>query len=177
VAVVVVHVGAYPMARRAPTGQTRVMADDGAPANQLTRLLDRVIARCEDVLYAAVSLVLVVGAVIVLVEAGHALATEADEGVRKAIEHSLDSLLIVFILIELLSAVRATIAERRLVAEPFLLIGIIASIKEIVVTTVFAEPGVDVQDTMLVAGVLGLVILGLSAASLLLRRKEREPSE
>ena len=153
------------------------MADDDAPPSGLTRTLDAVISRGEDVLYAAVSLLLVVGAVIVLGEAGHSLVTETDDGARKTIEHVLDSLLIVFILVELLSAVRVTIVERHLVAEPFLLVGIIASIKEIVVTGVFAAEGADVGDTMLQVGVLGAVVLGLSVASLLLRRKEREPEE
>jgi len=153
-------------------------ADDGvAPPSGLSRALDVVIGRGEDILYALVSLLLVVGALIVLVQAGYSLATETGDGAGKAIEHALDSLLVVFILIELLGAVRATIVQRHLVAEPFLLVGIIASIKEIVVTAVFAEEGADVGDTMLQVGVLGGVVLGLSLASLLLRRKEREPSE
>ncbi len=50
---------------------------------------------------------------------------------------------------------RTTIRERRLIAEPFLLVGIIASIKE------------------MLAG----VVLILSVAALLLRRKERDPNE
>ena len=153
------------------------MATDDAPPSGITRTLDTVIGRGEDVLYAAVSLLLVIGAVIVLAEAGHSLVTETDDGARKTIEHVLDSLLIVFILVELLSAVRVTIVERHLVAEPFLLVGIIASIKEIVVTGVFAAEGADVGDTMLQVGVLGAVVLALSIASLLLRRKEREPEE
>lgn len=151
--------------------------DDAARVTRLSRVLDSLIGRGEDVLYALVSVLLVVGALVVLVQVGYALATETDDGVRTAVEHALDSLLIVFILVELLSAVRATIAERHLVAEPFLLVGIIASIKEIVVTGAFAEADADVGDTMLEIGVLGGVVLALSVASLLLRRKEREPSE
>ena len=146
-------------------------------ASRLSVGVDRAISLGEDVLYALVSMLLVVGAVIVLAEAGYSLATETRVGVRKAIEHALDSLLIVFILVELLGAVRATIAERHLVAEPFLLVGIIASIKEIVVTAVFAEDTAEIDETMLEVGVLGAVVLGLSLASLLLRRKEREPAE
>ena len=50
----------------------------------------------------------------------------------------LDVLLLVFIVVELLFAVRSTVEERELLAEPFLLVGIIASIKEIVVLSVEA---------------------------------------
>ena len=150
---------------------------DAAKVTPLSRFLDRSIAWAEDGLYALVSLLLVAAALVALVEAGYSLATETGDGVRKSLEHALDSLLIVFILVELLSAVRATIAERRLVAEPFLLVGIIASIKEIVITGVFAEADAKVSDTMLQVGTLGAVVLALCIGSLLLRRKEREPSE
>ena len=143
----------------------------------LTRATNRGLGVAEDVLYALVSLVLVAGAAVVLVDAVHSLWTETGGDARKAIEHTLDSLLIVFILIELLSAVRATIQERRLLAEPFLLVGIIASIKEIVVIGAFAESDHDVGESMLQIGVLGAVVVGLSIATLLVRRKEREPTE
>lgn len=144
----------------------------------LTRATNRGLRLAEDGLYALVSLVLVAGAAIVLADSVHSLITETADDVRKAIEHTLDSLLIVFILVELLSAVRTTIEERRLVAEPFLLVGIIASIKEIVVIGAFAEQGSEkVSESMLQVGVLGAVVVGLSVATLLVRRKEREPSE
>jgi len=61
------------------------------------------------------------------------------EGVEEAVKATLDLLLLVFIFVELLGAVRTTIRERKLVAEPFLIIGIIASIKEIVVVSISAK--------------------------------------
>ena len=128
-------------------------------------------------LYLAVALLLVGGAAVVLVDATHGLVTEIEDGTLRAVEHALDSLLIVFILIELLGAVRSTVRERRLVAEPFLLVGVIASIKEIVVLSAFTPEDADIEDTVLQVGVLGGVVLGLSLAPLLLRRKEREPTE
>ena len=143
----------------------------------MARLGARVLHLSEDVLYLLVALVLVAGAGIVLVDAVHGLATELEDGTQKAIEHALDSLLIVFILIELLGAVRETVRKRQLVAEPFLLIGMIASIKEIVVLSAFAPEDADVQDTVLQIGVLGAVVVGLSVALLLLRQKEEHPSE
>lgn len=152
------------------------MADKQEPT-AVARAGTAILHISEDILYLGVALVLVAGAGFVLVDAVHGLATELDDGTTSAIEHTLDSLLVVFILIELLGAVRETVRERNLVAEPFLLIGMIASIKEIVVTSAFADEEADVGESMLEVGVLGGVVLGLSIALLLLRRKEREPEE
>jgi len=44
-----------------------------------------------------------------------------------------DGLLLVFILLELLAGVRETMRQKKLIAEPFLIVGITTSIKEIVV--------------------------------------------
>ena len=86
-----------------------------------------------------------------------------------------------FIVFELLSAVRTTVAKRELVAEPFLLVGIIASIKEIVVLSVKAADdigkGSTFSDQLWQIGVLGVVVLLLGATAWLLRVKEREPAE
>ena len=93
----------------------------------------------------------------------------------------LDTLLLVFIVVELLFAVRTTVEKRELVAEPFLLVGIIASIKEIVVLSVKAAEdigkGSTFRDQLWQIGVLGVVILLLGATAWLLRVKEREPAE
>jgi len=70
--------------------------------------------------------------------------------------------------------------RRELLAEPFLLVGIIASIKEIVVLSVKAPDyvGTDkLEDTIWLIGVLTLTIVALAISTLLMRRKEREPSE
>lgn len=143
----------------------------------LARLGARFLHLSEDVLYLFVALVLVAGAGVVLVDAVHGLITELEDGTKLAIEHALDSLLVVFILIELLGAVRETVRKRQLVAEPFLLVGMIASIKEIVVLSAFAPEDADVGDAMLQVGVLGAVVVGLSVALLLLRQKEQHPAE
>lgn len=143
----------------------------------LNRYVDRILAVVEVVIYAAVALMLTAGALVVLLDAADSLLSGATKDPLHTVEGVLDTLLIVFILVELLSAVRTTIEERRLVAEPFLLVGIIASIKEIVVVGAFAKDDAKVGDTVLHVGVLAAVVLALSVASFLVRRKEREPSE
>ena len=147
------------------------------PETPTSRAAARVLHWSEDVLYFAAALILVVGATIVLVDAAYGLITEVPDDVQLAIEHALDALLIVFILIELLSAIRETMRKRQLVAEPFLLIGMIASIKEIVVLSVFAVDDADPGDTALLIGTLGAVVVGLGVALLLLRQKQEHPAE
>ena len=104
---------------------------------------------------------------------------DLEEGTSNAIVTAVDGLLLVFILVELLGAVRATLAERKLVAEPFLIVGIIASIKEIVVAALKASKaeGGAFDDAMTEVAVLGGVVLLLALSSFLVRRKEREPAE
>ena len=135
----------------------------------------------EDVIYAAVALVLIVAAVILVGESAVRLVRELREDAQAAVQAALESLLIVFILVELLGALRATLSERRLVAEPFLLVGIIATIKEIVVGTVEANDLMSdppmFRMAMLKIGVLSGLLLALGVTTLLVRRKEREPEE
>lgn len=50
----------------------------------------------------------------------------------------LDGLLLIFIFVELLYAVRTSLRSHEIVAEPFLIVGILACIKEIVVLSVEA---------------------------------------
>jgi uncharacterized membrane protein (DUF373 family) len=133
----------------------------------------------EGLLYAGVGLVLVGSAVVALGAIAYDLVTQIDDGALDAVAVALDGLLLVFILIELLGAVRATVAERQLLAEPFLIVGIIASIKAIVVTSLETRDlhGEAFDDAMLEIGILGGVVLLLAVASFLVRRKEREPKE
>ncbi len=143
------------------------------------REVDRVTAGAELVVYVGVAVVLVGAALAVLISTAYGLVEQSDDGTRRAVTAALDGLLLVFILVELLGAVRATIAERRLVAEPFLLVGIIASIKAIVVASLDAATaeGAAFDDQITEVGVLAAVILLLAASGWLVRRKEREPTE
>jgi uncharacterized membrane protein (DUF373 family) len=131
----------------------------------------------ENVIYVLTALLLVAGAVVVLGQAVYRLVTDSSHGVTGAIQACLNSLLIVFILVELLSAVRAAIDEHMLVAEPFLLVGILAAIKEMVVLATFRLDEGKVGDAVLKIGVLGAIVLALAVATLVLRRREREPKE
>jgi uncharacterized membrane protein (DUF373 family) len=143
---------------------------------------DRVLRIGENIVYSFAGVMLAAAAVLVLVVVAYHLVTDVAGGVEKGVTEALDGLLLVFILLELLAGVRATMKERKLVAEPFLVVGIIASIKEIVVLTLESKEIYDTNDAafenaMTEIGVLAGVILLISVASFLVRRKEREPEE
>ena len=144
--------------------------------------IDRVLGTAENLVYAAAGGLLVLSALVVLGTVGYHLATDLTKGAEKAVTTALDGLLLVFIVLELLAGVRATMVERKLVAEPFLVVGIIASIKEIIVIALDAKTSSGVDDaefqaSMAEIGVLGVLVLLLAAAGYLVRRKEREPTE
>ena len=144
------------------------------------RVGTRVLELAENVVYAGIACFLVLTALVLLVLAGKTTLGLAGDFSDKPVLELLDVLLLVFVVVELLFAVRTTVEKRELVAEPFLIVGIIASIKEIVVLSVEAasvvgEPGFD--DRIVEIGVLGVLVVLLGLTSLLLRRKEREPDE
>lgn len=143
---------------------------------------DRILVIGENIVYAFAGLLLAVAAVVVLGAVAWHLVSDVGKGVEKGVTDALDGLLLVFILLELLAGVRATMKERKLVAEPFLVVGIIASIKEIVVLTLESKEVYDsnneaFDNALTQIGVLGAVIVLLAVASFLVRRKEREPEE
>jgi uncharacterized membrane protein (DUF373 family) len=135
----------------------------------------------EDGIYAVVALILVAGAVVLVVNAVITFVGHADDGMILAATELLSVLLLVFVFVELLAAVRLTLRERQLLAEPFLLVGIIASIKEIVVVAGAERPADEsfesFRNGMVEIGVLSGVVLLLAIAALLLRRRQREPTQ
>ena len=143
--------------------------------------LDRFFAWAETVVYVLVGAILIGGALVLLVESIVVFFETLDDGVVAAATETLSILLIVFIFVELLGAVRVIIREQRLIAEPFLLVGIIAAIKEIVVVAGAESPTdgdfAEFRDAMVEIGVLAGIVLLLAVAALLLRKREREPSE
>jgi uncharacterized membrane protein (DUF373 family) len=145
------------------------------------RQADAVLAVAEDVVYVGIAAMLVVSAGVLLVVAADKLLDVLDGLATEPIVEVLDTLLLLFIVVELLSAVRTTVSKRELVAEPFLLVGIIASIKEIVVLSVKAAEDIGkgsiFRDQLWQIGVLGVVVILLGATAWLLRIKEREPAE
>jgi len=93
----------------------------------------------EMVLYAALGLILSLAALFALFTACQALwqglGTEASS---KTVVEVIDRLLVVFMLVEILHTVRISIRSHTLVTEPFLVVGLIATIRRMLVMTLDA---------------------------------------
>jgi uncharacterized membrane protein (DUF373 family) len=85
----------------------------------------------------------------------------------------LGGLLLVFIFTEIIHTIRAVIDEKILVAEPFLIVGIVAAIRRMVVLSAEAKDLLGkptFADAMLELGILGLLVILLGLTVFLLRR-------
>ncbi len=138
----------------------------------------------EAALYVGVGALLSVAAIAAVVGAGDVLwrgivaRTLSNYGMLV-----LDQLLLVLMLIEVLHTVRISLRSQSLLMEPFLIVGLIASIRRVLVITMQAakmteqnHQPVDAstfQNTMLELGLLALMILVIAFAIYLLRRSSR----
>ena len=149
---------------------------------QHVRLGNRALVLVEDAIYVSIAVLLAVGAAILVVRAGLTLAKGAVDSSSDAFIDTLDAILLVFIFVELLYAVRITLKQRQIVAEPFLIAGILVCIKEIVVLAVkaptdYLDKGPEFARAMVEVGLLGALVLVLAGTTVLLRKKEKEPEE
>ncbi|MHB1739728.1 MAG: phosphate-starvation-inducible PsiE family protein [Actinomycetes bacterium] len=135
----------------------------------------------EDVIYLGIAVLLVAVALVVLVDAAHGMLSLAHTDAMAVVLGVLDRLLLVFIIVELLYAVRVTLRRRRILAEPFLVVGILSAIKEIILLSIKAAEapgsGSTFNDSMIEVGVLGVLVVLLALSAWLMRAKEHAPGE
>lgn len=145
------------------------------------RLADRILAIVEDVIYWGIALVLVAGALVLLGVQVYSFTKLPGDGSAAVLLDILDGLLLVFIFVELLFAVRATLSSHQIVAEPFLIIGVIVCIKEIVVLSVEAADlladGPQFARAITEVGILGGLVLLLSMAMFVLQVRQQDAAD
>jgi len=147
------------------------------------------VGKAEVVIYSVLAVLLFVTALATIANAGKMLwegighwtiATETLE--------VLDQLLVVLMLVEILHTVRISIRSHFLVTEPFLVVGLIASIRRILVITLeaatitkggtwSAEGASIFRASVVELGLLGLLVLILVFSITLLRRHSPSASE
>jgi len=137
----------------------------------------------EDAVYVGMGVLLAFSAVALLVSGARELWTTTMRGaVLDAVIGLLDRTLLVLMLVELLYTVRVSFRQHALLPEPFLIVGLIAAMRRIlVVTAEFSVTGKDgsperFRDGMLEIALLTLMTVAL-VASLLMLRRVREPAK
>jgi uncharacterized membrane protein (DUF373 family) len=131
-------------------------------------------------LYIGVGVLLAAAAIAVLYDSG--LALWRGIGNRSLTDYALlvlDQLLFILVLVELLHTVRISIRSQEIVIEPFLIVGLIASVRRVLVTTMQAaklnEEGHGAiaeeafRNSMLELVVLGFLVLVFIASTYCLR--------
>jgi phosphate starvation-inducible membrane PsiE len=164
------------------------MGSDARNEQGVTRLgesADRVFHQVEIVAYILLGLLLAVAAVIGMGGTAmlllHSLQAKAD---ADSLVIAIDRLLFVLMVIEILHTVRVSFRSGTLVAEPFLVVGLIASIRRVLVITLESsqanpyekwtpESQALLHSTMLELLVLGGLILVMVVSIYLLRRSGR----
>jgi uncharacterized membrane protein (DUF373 family) len=159
----------------------RTQTKSDADEEDRQRFADRALGMLEDAVYWAIALVLVVCSVALLIAQFNTMLRLRNTPASTVMIEILDGLLLIFIFVELLYAVRSCLRSREIVAEPFLIVGILAGIKEIVVLSVEAatllDKGPDFSRAVVEIGVLGGVVLVLALAAFVLRERRRDTAD
>jgi uncharacterized membrane protein (DUF373 family) len=135
----------------------------------------------ETTLYVGVGLLLSVAAIAAVYGAGVILWRGIINNTLNYGLLVLDQLLLVLMLVEILHTVRISIRSEELITEPFLIVGLIASIRRVLVITMQAaklteeahgtpETEVAFRNSMIELGLLGFLVAVLALSIYLLRR-------
>jgi uncharacterized membrane protein (DUF373 family) len=109
---------------------------DEPPGGRVRQLALGGLESLEDVIYAAIALFLLVSAVALLFGSARDMLHDLEVmPIKDAVVTVLDQALLVFMVAELLHTVRITLRDRSLAAEPFLVVGLIAGVRRILIVT------------------------------------------
>jgi len=156
------------------------MSDPGKP-DRMLRAVSTSFLNLEHALYAALGGLLAMVAIAALCHAG----IDAAQGIMGwtsagAIFAVIDQLLFVLMLVEILHTVRVSLRSGGLNAEPFLIVGLIASIRRVLVITLESssaakehlggDPATAFRDSMTELIVLSVLILVMVVSIFMMRR-------
>jgi uncharacterized membrane protein (DUF373 family) len=151
----------------------------------LRGLIARAFGLTEDAVYAGMGVLLAFSAVALLVSGGIELWSAIVQGAQlKAVIGLLDRTLLVLMLVELLYTVRVSFRQHALMPEPFLIVGLIAATRRILVVTaefsVKSEAGNDpgkFREGLMEIALLTVMVVALVGSLLMLRSKEQSRNE
>lgn len=133
--------------------------------------------RVEDVVYIGLGILLAATAVALLGQGAAEFASRLVGGTLAGhVVDLLDRILLILLIVEILLTVQVSFREHALVPEPFLIVGLIAVTRRILVLTAEFERLVERQDAtfrnaMLELGLLTVMVLVLVVSLVLLRKR------
>lgn len=139
--------------------------------------------RVEDVAYIALGLILAVSAMgllgTVTLALGQALLAA---NLSEKIVGLLDQVLLILMIVEILYTVQVSFREHTLIAEPFLIVGLIAAVRRVLILTAeFSKPAEVVEATfrnaMVELGLLTVLILALVFSLFLVKKQHIASAE
>jgi uncharacterized membrane protein (DUF373 family) len=139
--------------------------------------ISRQFTRVEDVVYVGLGILLGASALALLIAGAIRFGEGLFAGDFPATTIGLlDRLLLILMIVELLYTVQVSFREHALIPEPFLIVGLIAATRRILVLT--AEFGTDIKkgdaifrDAMLELGLLTVLVVAMVVSLVLLRKK------
>jgi phosphate starvation-inducible membrane PsiE len=149
----------------------------GERAAEAREWVARAFTRAEDVVYVALGVLLAASAVALLISAAVTFVrTVAGGEIVGGLVGILDQLLLVLMIVEILYTVQISFREHALMPEPFLVVGLIAGIRRVLVITaelsnVTQRDPETFRHAMLELGLLTVMILALVAALGIVRRR------
>jgi uncharacterized membrane protein (DUF373 family) len=136
-------------------------------------LTAQVFRYAEQAFYVGVAIALAVAGLVLFANVVHAFYVGLRAGnVAASVLSFLDGLLLVFIISEIIHTVRAVIDENVLTTEPFLIVGIVAAIRRLIVATAEAKEHLgrpEFGQVMLEIGALAGTVVALGLTIYLLR--------
>jgi uncharacterized membrane protein (DUF373 family) len=156
---------------------------DGAPDGGLRSLTSssvrrwiRVLEHAQDIVAVTVGVVLVLLAAVLLVSGIVDFLDGAHRALSAAAPQLLDQVLLVLILIEIVHTVVLSLRAHRLVAQPFIVVGLIAVIRRVLVDLTPGGRPVSAAELGLLIGMIAVFVAGLIAVSIVEKGGDRDPS-
>ena len=140
-----------------------------------------VLDHAQTIVYYGVTLVLLATIGVLFVSVGTSFLMVFEVDALDTTLAVLDRILLITIFVELLITIEVLVQERQIVAEPFLLIGLVAVIRRILLVTAEAGQTLDDPERFLnlitELGVLTALVISLSGALYIARRTQRRQED
>jgi uncharacterized membrane protein (DUF373 family) len=154
-----------------------------APEADVRDRISNVFTRIEDITYIGLGVLLAAGALILLGAAAWFLYNSIFSGeIRELMVDLLDQILLILMVLEILYTVQVSFREHVLSPEPFLVVGLIAAMRRIlIITAEFSKPAEVLEaafrNAMMELGLLTVLILSLVLSLYFLKRQSPPKAE